>query len=167
MIAIIGITSSYAYTICAKNNTYVGILKKNVNGTIPNENGIVNGEVNGNQKKQWKVIFNYGTAEKPVEKVITGYAACNEIAGDSVGAPKTNLYTNAGDEGRYCWCEMWPIYDEDLSSTYDYETGITSYWVYFNDYTTPESCASSCTSACANAMATNQTFRSAVFEAVW
>ena len=103
MIAIIGITSSYAYTICAKNNTYVGVLRKNVNGTVAD---VTNGEVNGNQKKQWKV-------------------------------------------------------------TYDYETGITSYWVYFNDYTTPESCASSCTSACANAMATNQTFRSSVFEAVW
>lgn len=156
MIVIIGITSSYAYTICAKNNTYVGVLRKNVNGTVSD---VTNGEVNGNQKKQWKVTYDY--------KTITGYAACNEIAGDSVGAPKTNLYTNAGDEGQYCWCEMWPIYDEDLSSTYDYETGITSYWVYFNDYTTPESCASSCTSACANAMATNQTFRSAVFEAVW
>ena len=141
----------HAYTICAKNNTYVGVVRKGVNGTVADV-------TNSNGKKQWAVEYNY--------KTITGFAACNGVSG-TYGTPKTNLYTNAGDAGQYCWCEMWPIYDDDDTTNYHYETGITSYWVYLGDYSTSASCASDCTSDCASAMATNQTFRSAVFESVW
>ena len=145
-------TVSYAYTICAKTDTYVGVLRKNVNGTVADV-------TNTSTKKQWAVEYNY--------KTITGYAACNEISG-TVNTPQTNLYTNAIDAGQYCWCEMWPIYDDDDTTNYHYETGITSYWVFLADYSTAASCASSCTSACANAMANNTNgFRSAVFESVW
>jgi len=152
VIMMVIMTSSYGYTICAKKGTYVGVLRKNVNGTVSNV-------TNTNSKKQWAVVYNY--------KAITGYASCNEIVGTSVGAPQTNLYTTALDTGQYCWCQMWPIYDDDDTTNYHYETGITSYWVYFNDYTTAADCAMGCTTACANAMATSQSFRSAVFEAVW
>lgn len=151
ILSILCITTSYGYTICAKSGTYVGVVRKGVNGTVANV-------TNTSTKKQWVVEYDY--------KTITGYAACNEISG-TANTPQTNLYTSAGDAGQYCWCEMWPIYDDDDTTNYHYETGITSYWVYLNDYSTPASCASSCTSACASAMATNQTFRSAVFEAVW
>ncbi len=145
-------TVSYAYTICAKTKTYVGVLRKNVDGTVADV-------TNTSTKKQWAVEYNY--------KTITGYAACNEISG-TVNTPKTNLYTNAIDAGQYCWCEMWPIYDDDDTTNYHYESGITSYWVFLADYSTAASCASSCTSACANAMANNTNgFRSAVFESVW
>ena len=145
-------TTTYAYTICAKNGTYVGVLRKNVNGTVADV-------TNTSTKKQWAVEYNY--------KTITGYAACNEISG-TANTPQTNLYTNAGDAGQYCWCEMWPIYDDDDTTNYHYETGITSYWVFLNTYSDSATCASSCTSACANAMANNTNgFRSAVFESVW
>ena len=150
LIMIMCVNNIYAYTICVKNNTYVGVLRKNTNGTVANV-------ANTGLKKQWAVEYNY--------KTITGYASCNEISG-TANTPQTNLYTGATDVGQYCWCQMWPIYDDDDTTNYNQETGITSYWVYFNDYSSASTCASSCTSACANAMATNQTFRSAVFEAV-
>ncbi len=164
LIMIMGIYSAHAYTICAKLNTYVGVVRKGVNGTVANV-------TNTASKKQWAVEYDY--------KTITGYAACNEISG-TFATPQTNLYTNAGDAGQYCWCEMWPIYDDDDTTNYHYETGITSYWVFLHDYTTSSSCASSCASACANAMALNHNsslspagatnssgFRHAVFESVW
>ena len=151
IMAIISISGTYGYTICAKDNTFVGVLRKNVNGTVIDVT-----DTGG--KKQWVVEYNY--------KTITGCAACNEISG-SVGVPQTNLYTNAGDAGRYFWCQMWPVYDDDDTTNYHYETGITSYWVYLDDYGTAADCASDCTSDCASAMATNRAFRSAVFESVW
>lgn len=145
-------TVSYAYTICAKKGTYVGVLRKNVDGTVADV-------TNTSTKKQWSVEYEY--------KTITGYAACNEISG-TANTAKTNLITNAIDAGQYCWCKMWPIYDDDDTTNYHYESGITSYWVFLADYSTASSCASSCTSACANAMANNTNgFRSAVFESVW
>ena len=149
---VMALTNVYAYTICGKNNTYVGVVRKNVNGTVLNV-------TNNASKKQWAVEYDY--------KTITGYAACNEITG-TAGAPKTNLYTTAADAGQYCWCEMWPIYDDSDATNYHYETGLTSWWVYLSDFSNASSCASGCASACANAMANDTNgFRSAVFEAVW
>ena len=146
------LTNAGAYTICGKTNTFVGAVRKNVNGTVVDV-------TNTATKKQWAVAYDY--------KTITGYAACNEISG-TVGSPKTNLYTTAQDAGQYCWCEMWPIYDDDDTTNYHYETGMSSWWVLLSTYSNSSDCASGCTSACANAMANNtNSFRSAVFEAVW
>ena len=170
LIMIMVVTTSYAYTICAKNNTYVGVLRKSVDGSVT----LVTNTTTPNIRKQWKTTFDYAG----VDKVITGYAACNEVSG-SFGTPVTNLYTNAGDAGQYCWCQMWPIRDTADLNNYDYETGITSYWVFLKDAGTAESCASNCTSNCANAMAYNWGsgmtpanpasggFRYAVYESVW
>ena len=148
-------TTSYASTMCVRNNTYVGTLRNNVNGVVSD---VTNGVVNGNQKKQWAVTYDY--------KTITGYAACNGYTGN-FGVPLTNLDTGARNAGQYCWCQMWPIRDKEDLTHYNRETGITSYWVFLNDYSTSSSCGESCTSACANAMATNERYRTAVFESVW
>ena len=143
--ALISMGSCLAATICAKNNTFVGVLKKSVAG-------LNTGYAYDNTNKEWKVDFGY--------KVITGVAACNEISG-TTGVAQTNLYTSAVDAGEDCWCKMEPV------TNYGYETGITSYWVFFNQYADAATCASSCTEACMNAMKSNTTFRSAVFDAVW
>ncbi len=133
----------FGITICAKNNTYVGVLKKNVAGQSSEYN---------NTGKIWKIDYGY--------KVVTGIAACNEITGTR-GVAKTNLFTSATDAGEQCWCKMEPV------TAYGYEAGITSYWVFFNTYADASTCASSCTEACMNAMKSDTSFRSAVFEAVW
>ena len=136
--------SSFAVvTTCAKTGTYVGILKKNVSGTSTDSDSTT---------KAWRVVYSY--------KTITGLAACNDVSGTS-GVAKTNLYTNASDVGVNCWCKMGP------ASTYNTTTGITSYWVNLSAMANESTCASTCASSCATAMSSNQTFRSAVFEAVW
>jgi len=139
----VGITGASALNTCMKTGTFIGILKKNVNGSSSEH---------VDATKIWKVVYNYGT--------ITGLAACNDISG-TVGTPQTNLFTNAADVGRYCWCKMEPV------SAYNKTTGITSYWVFLNGYTDASTCASTCTGACKNAMSSDATFRSSVFEAVW
>ena len=149
---------AFAVTMCVKNNTYIGVLRKNVNGSVTD---VTNDTTVGSEKKQWKITFDY--------KSITGYAACNEISG-SFGVAQTNLYTDASNVGQYCWCQMFPIY-ESGSADYDSESGASSFWVYLKEFTggsAVSDCASSCTSACANAIANNTDgFRSAIFEAVW
>lgn len=135
--------TAYGYTTCMRNNTYLGIFKKNVDGTSSTYE---------NSTKVWKVIYDYIT--------LTGYASCNEISGTS-NTPKTNLVTGAADQGIYCWCQMWPI------EYYGYETGPSSYWIYLDSYASESACASECTSACATAMKDNDTFRTAVFESMW
>ena len=136
-------TCAFGTTTCMKSGTYVGILKPSVAGTSGDHD---------NTTKQWRVVFDY--------KTITGLAACNDITGTYATA-KTNLFTNAGDQGTYCWCKMSP------ASTYNTNIGITSYWVYLNSYTDSTTCASTCASACKTAMMSDTTFRTAVFESVW
>ena len=135
--------SAYGYTTCMRNNTYLGIFKKNVDGTS---------SMYDNTNKVWKVVFDYIT--------LTGYASCNEISG-TANTPKTNLVTGAEDVGVNCWCEMWPI------ESYGYEGGPSSYWIYLDSYASESACASGCTSACATAMKDDDAFRTAVFESMW
>lgn len=144
MVAIIMCGSAaYGFTTCARNNSYIGIFKKNVDGTSKQID---------TTNKTWKVVFDYVT--------LTGYASCNDISG-TANTPKTNLITGSEDIGVHCWCEMWPVTD------YGYESGPTSYWIYLTAYGDAATCASSCTDACATAVKDDDTFRSAVFESMW
>ena len=139
---------AYGVDVCVKNNTYISILKNNVDGTPTADDN----------NKVWRVVFDY--------KTITGDAACNDISG-TVKSPITNLYTDAEDSGPNCWCRMWPI------TSYGYETGPSSYWILLQTYTGASAetdCENGCTTACANAVATNTNpsgFRDAVFESMW
>lgn len=145
IIAAITITSmsAYGFTTCARNNSYIGIFKKNVDGTSKTSNA---------SAKTWQVTFDYMT--------ITGFASCNDISG-TANAPTTNLVTGVEDTGAHCWCEMWPVTD------YGYETGPTSYWMYLTAYADASTCASSCADACATAVKDDDTFRTAMFESMW
>ena len=143
VVLIMPLASAYGFTTCARNNSYIGIFKKNVDGTSKQTD---------TTNKTWKVVFDYVT--------LTGYASCNDISG-TANTPKTNLVTGSEDKGVYCWCEMWPVTD------YGYESGPTSYWIYLQSYSDATTCASSCTDACATAMKDNDTFRGAVFESMW
>lgn len=140
---VFGVGAAFGATVCAKTGTFAGILKKNVAGTSSESD---------NSTKVWRVVYNYAT--------LTGLAACNEISG-TYGTPLTNLSTSYVDVGQYCWCKLEPV------ESYGYATGITSYWVFLNTYTDAATCGNSCTAACRDAMASNTTFRSAVFESVW
>lgn len=135
--------TAYGFTTCARNNSYIGIFKKNVDGTSKQSDST---------DKIWKVVFDYTT--------LTGYASCNDISG-TANTPKTNLVTGAADTGVHCWCEMWPVTD------YGYESGPTSYWMYLKSYSTDSACATSCTEDCATAVKDDDTFRTAMFESMW
>lgn len=135
--------SAYGFTTCMRSNSYVGIFKKNVDGTSKDSDAT---------DKIWKVVFDYMT--------ITGFASCNDISG-TANTPKTNLVTGVEDTGIYCWCEMWPVTD------YGYETGPTSYWMYLKSYADAATCASSCADDCAVAVRDDDTFRTAMFESMW
>ena len=148
-------TSVYGTNLCVRNGAYVGVLYKDVNGT-----GSYNSDTT---KKTWKVVFDY--------KTITGLAACNMFSGTR-GQPKTNLYTNASDEGVHCWCKMEPVTDTVLNT--DATTGLASYWVYAYQASTENDCATNCASTCANWIANNNKvdsnddgFRVNLFEAIW
>ena len=141
-------------TVCAVNNTYIGLFKKSVGGTVTTYSAA---------NKTWKVTLTNGD---DYTRVITGIAACNEVSG-TVGTATTNLYTTTTDVGQHCWCKFDPVYD------YGQESGIASYWVYHGVYLDgssnpdPETCASSCTNACATDIATDATFRTSMFNAIW
>jgi len=135
--------TAYGFTTCARNNSYIGIFKKNVDGTSKQSDAT---------DKIWKVVFDYET--------LTGFASCNDISG-TANTPKTNLVTGATDTGVHCWCEMWPVTD------YGYESGPTSYWMYLKSYSTDSACATSCADDCATAVKDDDTFRTAMFESMW
>lgn len=135
--------SAYGFTTCVKTNSYIGIFRKNVDGTSKQVD---------TTNKAWKVVF--------PDQTLTGYASCNDISGVA-NTPKTNLVTGAEDVGIHCWCEMWPV------PAYGYESGPTSYWIYLKSYSTDSACASTCTTDCADAMKDDDTFRTAVFESMW
>lgn len=144
----LNVSVGYSLTICAKSNTYIGIIKKGITGGVEDTNG---------KTKTWKLSFDYdGT-----KKIITGISACNEIDGATKGTGMANLYTTITDEGQYCWCKMEPVL------AYEQETGITSYWVFHSDMSDSNNCVEKCTSACANAMAKDTTFQTAVYESIW
>lgn len=143
ILTILTCSGAYGFTTCVHNNTYIGIFKKDVDGTSKQSDST---------NKIWKVVFS--------DQTLTGFASCNDIVG-TANTPKTNLVTGAADIGIHCWCEMWPVEE------YGYETGPTSYWMYLKSYSDATSCASTCTDDCATAMKDDDTFRTAVFESMW
>lgn len=164
-------TSAYASPVCAKQNTYIGYLRKNINGS----SYAVNDDI-----KAWRVDYDYdGDSTNGAERIITGVAACNGISASSVGTANTGLFTDSTDIGVYCWCKMEPVYDNSSGGLGTTKlTGITSYWVYAYDYATANpddsladqenACATQCTTKCAQLMKDDiGNFRSIVYESIW
>ena len=164
-------TPAYASPVCAKQNTYIGYLRKNINGS----SYAVNDDI-----KAWRVDYDYdGDSTNGAERIITGIAACNGISAASVGTANTGLITDSTDIGVYCWCKMEPVYDNSSGGLGTTKlTGITSYWVYAYDYATANpsysladqenACATQCTTRCAQLMKDNTgDFRSIVYESIW
>jgi len=148
-LAVIG--TANALNICIKKGSYVGVLKKSINGT---------NIVSDATKKIWGATYDYTSVNGNSAKKITGIAACNDVAG-TVGVATTNLKTYATDEGANCWCMMWPVSD------YGTYTGITSWWVLHSVMADDATCAADCAAACGNSVANNTNgFRDAIFDAV-
>ncbi|MBO4683104.1 MAG: hypothetical protein J5611_00795 [Alphaproteobacteria bacterium] len=125
-----------AQTMCKHKNTYIASISKSTNGTSSTVTNAAN--------KTWSATFpNY---------TITGNAACNEISG-TANTVNTALYTTAGDQGTYCWCQM--------------QTPLSSYWVFLDTYGTDSACASGCAGACATAIQSNATYRTAILNSIW
>lgn len=143
--------NAFALNICMKTGSYVGVLKKSINGT---------NVVYDATKKIWGATYDYSSVDGNSSKKITGIAACNDVSG-TVNTATTNLRTTQNDVGSNCWCMMWPV------SEYGTYTGITSWWVMQGAFADADLCASGCAAACGNAMANNTNgFRNAVFESV-
>ena len=143
--------NGYALNICMKTGSYVGVLKKSINGT---------NVVYDANKKIWGATYDYTAVNGNANKLITGIAACNDVSG-TVNTATTNLVTTQNDVGSNCWCMMWPV------SEYGTYMGITSWWVMHSSFVDATACASGCAAACANSMANNTNgFRSAVFDSV-
>ena len=148
------INQTFGVTLCAKKGTYIGILRKSINGNTAECTNSVDAQDSTIKTKTWKIDYGY--------KTITGYAACNTISG-TYATSTTNLYTTPSDEGIHCWCKMEPV------EAYGYETGIASYWVLNKSYADETSCAAGCATQCATDMAATptSTFRNAILEAIW
>ena len=132
------IGTSYGVTLCKKTNTAVAILNKDVAGTVDNTN---------TTGAKWFVNMTDGT-------VVKGKSLCTGMPGDfaTVNTGVADTY----DTGYHCYCKMmFPA---------------SSYWVNAtgsSPYATESACESGCNASCASYTATNQTFRSAIYEAVW
>ncbi len=111
-------------------------------------NKLVGGSVdNSTTGHRWQVNMTDTTAVK-------GKSLCTGMPGDF--AVVNTGVADTTDTGYHCYCKMM--------------APATSYWVNASGsspYATESECESGCNSACANYMATNTTFRSAVYEAVW
>ena len=130
-------TSLYAVTLCKQSKTAVAILNKDVGGNVDVSTG----------GHRWVVNMTDGN-------IVKGLSVCNGMAGD-FAVVNTGI-ADTYDTGYHCWCKMM--------------APASSYWVNasgLSPYATENTCESACVSVCANYMATNQTFRSAVYEAIW
>ena len=137
LIMIMGIYSAEAVTLCKKTNTAVAVLNKVVGGTVDNST----------TGHRWQVNMTDTT-------VVKGKSLCTGMPGDF--AVVNTGVADTYDTGYHCYCKMM--------------APATSYWVNASGsspYATEAACESGCNSSCATYMATNETFRSAVYEAVW
>lgn len=145
--------SAYGFTTCMRNNSYLGIFQKSVDGTAST--------VVSAADKTWRVTYGYTIYGD--RNYLTGYASCNEIAhtNSEKGHVQTNLLTGSSDVGRYCWCQMYPI---ELN-----HGGPSSYWVFLKDYGegNETDCDSNCAADCGVAMRDDDDFRTDVFESMW
>ncbi|MBR3511269.1 MAG: hypothetical protein IKN73_04390 [Alphaproteobacteria bacterium] len=136
----LGIYSAYGVTLCKKTNTAVALMNKTVAGTKESA-----------ENSRWVVNMADGT-------VVKGKSLCTGMPGDF--AVVNTGVADTYDTGVNCYCKMM--------------APATSYWVNASG-TTPYTCESGCENACeskcadlcADYMAGNETFRSAVYEAVW
>lgn len=151
---LVNIETSYGdTTVCAKTNTFVGVLSRKTNGTVIDVN---------TTNKTWKLEFDYGDNKT---HIVTGMSACNKISGTPSTAT-TNLYTDELDVGNYCWCKMAPV-PSYSNNTDGSETGLTSYWVFHGDMESNSECANNCAKKCATDMATDANFRNSVYNSIW
>lgn len=131
------ISVCHAVTLCKKNNTAVAVMNKSVAGSVDDSTS----------GHRWQVNMTDTT-------IVKGKSLCTGIPGDF--AVVNTRVADTYDTGVNCYCKMM--------------APATSYWVNASGstpYATEEACESGCNSSCATYMATNQTFRSAVYEAVW
>ena len=131
------ISVCHAVTLCKKSNTAVAFMNKSVGGTVDNST----------TGHRWQVNMTDTT-------VVKGKSLCTGMPGDF--AVVNTGVADTYDTGVNCYCKMM--------------APATSYWVNASGstpYSSDSDCETNCVTVCANYMATNQTFRSAVYEAVW
>ena len=129
------------------NSATAMTLCKKTNTAVALLNKLVGGTVESASEARWVVNMSDGT-------VVKGKALCSGMPGDF--AVVNTGVADTYDTGTNCYCKLM--------------APATSYWVNANDttpYETDSECESKCVTACANYTATNQTFRSALYEAIW
>lgn len=127
--------------------SYGVTLCKKTNTAVAVLNKVVGGTVSSATGTRWVVNMTDGTEVK-------GKSLCSGTPGDF--AVVNTGVADTYDTGMNCYCKMM--------------APATSYWVNASGstpYASDAACESGCVTSCANYMATNQTFRSAVYEAVW
>ncbi len=119
-------------------------LCKKTNTAVAVLNKTVGGVKTSAGNHAWEVNMNDGITVK-------GKALCSEMPGvkDQVNTGVADTV----DSGLNCFCKMM--------------APATSYWVYLQGYETAASCESGCSNICGDHMATDRSFRSAVYEAIW
>jgi len=137
MICLGFIGTSFGITLCKRTNTAVAVMNKTVGG--------VKTSVDNNE---WVVSMNDGIT-------VSGKALCSEMPGE-----KDQVNTGVADTidtGTNCFCKMMGP--------------ATSYWVYLYGYNTAAECesgtATGCANICGDHVATDASFRSAIYEAIW
>ena len=134
-------------TIMMINGAYGVMLCKKTGTAVAVLNKLVGGTVESASDARWVVNMTDGT-------VVKGKSLCTGMPGEF--AVVNTGVADTYDTGTNCYCKLM--------------APATSYWVNANDmtpYATDSECESKCVTACANYTATNQTFRSALYEAIW
>ena len=146
--------NAYSATVnmCVRNNSFVGVLKKSINGGSP---------AYDNPDKSWRVTFDYSSVDGNATKYISGYGACSTTAG-TVNSPNYTIKLTSASTGTYCWCKMAPVPE------YGIYAQISSYWVRQSSFSASSSCSSGCALNCAQAVANDTNgFRTALFNSVF
>lgn len=144
---------AYATDTCLHDNTTVLTLWKSKNGVKTSSN---------KSDMSWTITFDYSMSPSDsTAKTLYGLSTCNEISTNTAGTEaKTgdaNVYLRSSsvDIGTYCWCQM--------------TAPVSSWWVFYNQYSDADTCASKCASECASAISNNtNNFRTqGVYMAIW
>lgn len=145
--------AAHAVAMCAQTDTITLVVKKDV---LP-----VSVSVNTDDMTfEMELDYDLMPGNLP-SRTVMGMASCNNIATNTAGkavsrgGANTHLRASNTTIGSHCWCEL--------------TEPVTSWWVYYGEYSDDDTCAASCVTDCANAIKNNTDgfLSNGIYGAIW